>query len=173
MAASEPIGFPRIYAVVKWTMIAVLTLLAIMAAAFWTMILGGFAGSGFRASDPAGERGEALVITPECAWPYGVNDHDAKAYLKILAYQASEQRCGFLPDAQEGGEDKKNVRDGHYNIWGPLHFFVKAERGMVKNPMATEVVDYLTGFTPLPVEDKFALTIVSTQAATTRLTKLR
>jgi len=91
--ASEPIGFPRVYAVVKWAMIAVLTLLAIMAAAFWTMILGGFAGSGFRATDAAGERGEALVITPECAWPYGVNDHDAKAVCRMFYHLTPEQRA--------------------------------------------------------------------------------
>ena len=34
MAASEPVGFPRVYAVVKWAMIVGLTLLSIMAAAF-------------------------------------------------------------------------------------------------------------------------------------------
>jgi hypothetical protein len=93
-----------------------------------------------------------------------INDNDAKAYLKILAYQAREQRCGFFPDAEGGGEDKKNVRDGHYNIWGPLHFFVKASNGSATSDTATSVVNYLTGLKPLPGEEKFAYTIVSTQA---------
>ena len=93
MADLEPVGFPRVYAVVKWAMIAVLTFLAIMAAAFWAMILGGFAASGFRATDPAGERGENLVITPECAWPYGVNDHDAKAVCRMFYHLTPEQRA--------------------------------------------------------------------------------
>jgi hypothetical protein len=61
-ADSEPVGFPRVYAVVKWAVIVGLTLMAIVAAAFWAMILGGFAASGFRATDPAGERSETLVM---------------------------------------------------------------------------------------------------------------
>jgi len=93
MAASEPVGFPRVYAVVKWAMIVGLTLLSIMAAAFWAMILGGFAASGFRATDPAGDRGETLEITPECAWPYGVNDHNAKAMCRMFYHLTPEQRA--------------------------------------------------------------------------------
>ena len=92
MADSESVGFPRIYAVVKWVVIVGLTLMAIMAAAFWTMILGGFAASGFRATDPAGERAETWVITPECAWPYGVNDDNAKAMCRMFYHLTPEQR---------------------------------------------------------------------------------
>src|SRR5262245_27913973 len=62
MAASEPAGFPRVYAVIKWTIVLALTFLAILAAAFWVLILGGFAASGFRAPDSSDGQAETLVI---------------------------------------------------------------------------------------------------------------
>jgi hypothetical protein len=52
IAASEAIRFPRLYVAIKWTIITSLILLALLAAAFWTLVLGGFAASGFRASNP-------------------------------------------------------------------------------------------------------------------------
>ena len=66
------------------------------AAAFWALVLGGFAASGFHASDPAGGAVETLVITPECAWPYGVNDHDAKAVYRMYYHLTPEQRTQVL-----------------------------------------------------------------------------
>ena len=96
MPASEPIGFPRIYAAIKWAIVVSLTLLAILAAAFWTLILGGFAASGFRAPNSAGGQDETVVITPECAWPYSVNDHDAKAVCRMFYHLTPEQRAEVL-----------------------------------------------------------------------------
>jgi hypothetical protein len=43
------------------------------------------------------------------------------ASIKELAYQHFSQNCGYLPDSAPGLFDKKNVRDGHYAIWGPVH----------------------------------------------------
>jgi ABC-type phosphate transport system substrate-binding protein len=44
--------------------------------------------------------------------------------LNALAFQANGQDCAYLPDSTSLVTDKQNVRDGHYGIWGPLHFFV-------------------------------------------------
>jgi hypothetical protein len=96
IAASEAIRFPRLYAVIKWTIIGSLILLAVIAAAFWTMVLGGFAASGFRASSPAAGMGESLVITPECAWPLGVNEQDARAVCRMFYNLTPEQRARVL-----------------------------------------------------------------------------
>ncbi|PYK09401.1 MAG: hypothetical protein DME65_12055 [Verrucomicrobia bacterium] len=96
IAASEGIRFPRLYFAIKWTIIGSLTLLAILAAAFWTMVLGGFAASGFRASSPIAGTGENLVITPECAWPLSANDHDAKAVCRMFYNLTPEQRARVL-----------------------------------------------------------------------------
>jgi hypothetical protein len=96
VAASEAIRFPRLYAAIKWTIITSLILLAVLAAAFWTMVLGGFAASGFRASSPATGAGENLVITPECAWPLGVNEQDARAVCRMFYNLTLEQRARVL-----------------------------------------------------------------------------
>jgi hypothetical protein len=96
VVASERIRFPKIYAAIKWAIVSTLVFLAIVAAAFWTLILGGFAGSGFHASNPTGGAGESLVITPECAWPYGVNDHDATAVCRMFYNLTPEQRAQVL-----------------------------------------------------------------------------
>jgi hypothetical protein len=96
IAASEEIRFPRIYAAIKWTIIVSLILLAVLAAAFWTLVLGGFAASGFRVSDPVVGAGESVVITPECAWPLGVNEHDAEAVCRMFYNLTPEQRAWVL-----------------------------------------------------------------------------
>ena len=45
--------------------------------------------------------------------------------LKILAFKARGQSCGYLPDSSPTSRDKINVRDGHYPIWGPVHLFAR------------------------------------------------
>jgi hypothetical protein len=96
IAASDAIRFPRLYVAIKWAIIASLIFLAVLAAAFWTLVLGGFAASGFRASNPGAGAGESLVITPECAWPLGVNDHDAKAVCRMFYNLTPEQRARVM-----------------------------------------------------------------------------
>jgi hypothetical protein len=89
---SAEAGFPRAYVVVKWLVVALLVLLCIVAAAFWTLILGDFAGAGFRVRDRAGPAEREIVITPECAWPYRVDDPAAKGVCRIFYDLAPEQR---------------------------------------------------------------------------------
>ena len=96
IAASEAIRFPRLYFAIKWTIIASLIFLGVLAAAFWTLVLGGFAASGFRASNPAVGAGESLVITPECAWPLDVNEHDARTVCRMFYNLTPEQRAWVL-----------------------------------------------------------------------------
>ena len=96
IADAEAIRFPRLYFAIKWTIITSLILLAVLAAAFWIMVLGGFAASGFRASNPVAGAGENLVITPECAWPLGVNEQDARAVCRMFYNLTPEQRAGVL-----------------------------------------------------------------------------
>src|SRR3954449_3944702 len=96
VAAPEAIRIPRLYAAIKWTIIGSLILLALLAPAFWTLILGGFAASGFRASNPAVGAGESPVITPECAWPLGVHEQDAKTVCRMFYNLTPEQRAQVL-----------------------------------------------------------------------------
>jgi len=92
VGAAKPVGFPRVHAVVKWAIVISLIFLAVLAAAFWTLVLGGFAGSGYRAPKSDAAAVEKIVITPECAWPYDVNDHDAKAVCRMFYNLTPEQR---------------------------------------------------------------------------------
>ena len=56
--------------------------------------------------------------------------------LRVLAFQAFNQGCGFLPDSTAFANDKANVRDGHYPLWGPLHFFTPLSNGGAPSPAA-------------------------------------
>jgi hypothetical protein len=72
------------------------------------------------------------------------------ASIKELAYQHFGQNCGYLPDSAPGLFDKKNVRDGHYAIWGPVHVLPVAVPSTNPNAMAvgkaiTNIVGLLTG----------------------------
>jgi hypothetical protein len=60
--------------------------------------------------------------------------------IKELAYQAPPQSCGFFPDSKQFVKDKRNVRDGHYPIWGPLHFFTAISGGIPVSPAAAAFV---------------------------------
>ena len=40
-----------------------------------------------------------------------------------LAFQANGQTKAYYADSTSGARDRQNVRDGHYPIWGPVHFF--------------------------------------------------
>jgi ABC-type phosphate transport system substrate-binding protein len=56
--------------------------------------------------------------------------------LKALGFKSSDQECAYLPDSSELRKDKRNVRDGHYPIWGPLHFFATVSNGVPVSPAA-------------------------------------
>jgi hypothetical protein len=45
--------------------------------------------------------------------------------IKTLAFQAKDQKCAYWPDSTQTSKDKKNVRNGLYNIWTPGHFYAK------------------------------------------------
>jgi ABC-type phosphate transport system substrate-binding protein len=65
--------------------------------------------------------------------------------VKALAFQAFDQDCAWLPDSSSTAFDKKNVRDGHYDIWGPIHFYAKVDGGgNPTNPAAANLIGYFT-----------------------------
>jgi hypothetical protein len=76
---------------------------------------------------------------------------DIRGEDRVLAYQARGQKCGFWPDSTPTARDKRNVRDGHYPMWGPLHLLahVGAQGVPAKDGIAA-VVGHLTGTRPLP-----------------------
>jgi hypothetical protein len=76
---------------------------------------------------------------------------DNPSTVKVLAYQNFGQTCAVLPDSSDGANDKANVRNGQYPIWGPLHLFVRLNgSGYPANAKAGEVIGYLAGTRPAP-----------------------
>jgi hypothetical protein len=69
-----------------------------------------------------------------------------RATIRTLAYQHKGQRCGFGPDSTPTAFDKKNVRNGQYHIWAPIHFFAKVDaQKKIVNPEVAKLVGYFTG----------------------------
>jgi ABC-type phosphate transport system substrate-binding protein len=79
-----------------------------------------------------------------------------RANLRALAFQASAQDCAYLPDSTPFKLDKRNVRDGHYPIWGPIHFFTSVANGIPTSPAAQAFVSIVSvPSIPKPLLDAF------------------
>ncbi|MBX3231547.1 MAG: hypothetical protein KIT84_24035 [Labilithrix sp.] len=55
--------------------------------------------------------------------------------MKALAFQHFGQKVGFYPDSSPGAFNRRNVRDGHYFLWIPLHVLVRTVAG---DPVAAQ-----------------------------------
>lgn len=77
-------------------------------------------------------------------------DYSSRQEVKQLAYQHYGQRCGYKPDVS--ALDKRNVREGRYAIWGPMHLLTQVDgSGLAKNARARDLIAYLTGSEPPPL----------------------
>lgn len=47
----------------------------------------------------------------------------SRGNLRVLYLQGEGQLTGYLPDSNPTSLDKINVRDGHYPLWGYVHFY--------------------------------------------------
>ena len=71
---------------------------------------------------------------------------DNRTVVKLLAYQHSKQTCGYYPNRDSTSNEKINVRDGHYAIWGPLHLLTRlGGSGYPAKAAAGDVIGFLTG----------------------------
>jgi hypothetical protein len=77
-----------------------------------------------------------------------------RAQIRPLAFQDAQQACAVYPDSSATARDKQNVRDGHYPLWGPLHFLYRVgdaeSSDSASRQQVTDLVAYLTGTEPLP-----------------------
>lgn len=53
-----------------------------------------------------------------------------RSRLRILSFKGQDQTCAYYPDSTLFTRDKSNVRDGHYGIWGPIHFYANVTNGV-------------------------------------------
>jgi ABC-type phosphate transport system substrate-binding protein len=84
-----------------------------------------------------------------------IDSRNLRAQIRVLAYQDTHQACAVTPDSTDTAKDKRNVRDGHYPIWGPLHLLYKVNAaGDPQNPairaQLVDMVGYLAGSKALP-----------------------
>ena len=71
---------------------------------------------------------------------------ESRPILSVLAYQHFGQTCGYYPDREITSNEKQNVRDGHYAIWGPLHLFtVLNNMGYPLKPVVADIIGFMTG----------------------------
>jgi len=67
---------------------------------------------------------------------------DGNNNITKLAFQGYGQTCAFWADSGLSETDKAYVRDGHYQVWGPLHVLAKVDTsGAPTNPKAKSVID--------------------------------
>jgi hypothetical protein len=66
--------------------------------------------------------------------------------LNALAFQAFGQTKAYYADSSDSTFDKRNVRDGHYVVWGPEHFFATTGAdGKVNNTKAANFIGWVNG----------------------------
>ena len=84
-----------------------------------------------------------------------IDSKNLRAQIRVLAYQDSNQPCAFYPDSTVSSRDKRNVRDGHYPIWSPLHVLYRTDStgsplNVAMRSQIGDIIGYLSGTKVLP-----------------------
>lgn len=99
----------------------------------------------------------ALNASPATADPaigiLGSDVYDSstnRAALKALFFKAFNQTKPYLPDSKSTTFDKKNVREGRYGIWGPVHIIAATgASGRATNAKVADLIDVIQLKKPL------------------------
>ena len=111
-------------------------------------------------------------INPTAAFGFvsGENYDEHRDTLKSLAVVGPGQGAGnkaYLPDFDATTRDRRNVRDGHYTIQGPLHMIARVGADNVPtSPMAQRFVNWMQGKPGTPGEDPLPFNILDIFATT-------
>jgi hypothetical protein len=92
------------------------------------------------------------VTDPQKAIGYlAADSYDTKrTTLNALAFRGAGQTKAYYADSTAAATDKKNVRDGHYMIQGPVHFTgTVGTTGAPTNANFKKVVDWIQGNVPI------------------------
>lgn len=111
---------------------------------------------------------QSLLSVPDPQTAIGFLANDAYAtrrrQISSIAFRGIKQTKAYYADSDAIATDLKNVRDGHYVIQGPLHFFSKLTgTPPAPAPNAKLVLDWLTGAAPINPQDPYGY--VATVAA--------
>jgi hypothetical protein len=111
-------------------------------------------------------------INPTAAFGFvsGENYDEHRDTLKSLAIVGPGQGAGnkaYLPDSDATSTDRRNVRDGHYVIQGPLHMIARVGADNVPtSPMAQRFINWMQGKPGMPGEDPLPFNIIDIFART-------
>jgi hypothetical protein len=87
---------------------------------------------------------DSMLATTQAEQSIGILSIDYadknRGNLRSLFLQAKGQTCGYLPDSNKNTFDKLNVRDGHYPLWGYVHFYTPIGPGGVPSDAAKAFV---------------------------------
>jgi ABC-type phosphate transport system substrate-binding protein len=77
----------------------------------------------------------------------GADSYDlARERLSALAFKGKDQLFAYFPDSTAASFDKRNVREGRYLIWGPLHMLATiGADGKPTNAAAKKLIDVVMG----------------------------
>jgi hypothetical protein len=114
---------------------------------------------------------EGLVQKNAAALALGVDGGTAGPTAKALYFQGTGQTCGYLPDSTAAAFDKVNVREGRYDIWGPLHFIANVANGQPTGPHAAAVATVLNYFIATGANPSTPLYTAGADAGTVDLAK--
>ncbi len=89
----------------------------------------------------------AAVADPQKAIGFIAADgyESRRATLNALAFRGFDQTKAYYADSDANSTDKRNVRDGHYMIQGPLHLIAALDGSGQPSPKAKQLLDWLTG----------------------------
>jgi hypothetical protein len=116
----------------------------------------------------ADERVIPYIALPEERQPGSIGLTSTQIYetslnrrdVRPLAVQAWNQKRAFYPDSTSRAFDKRNVRDGRYPFWAPIHMIAKADiTGRVLNDKVEFIIGYLQGKKDLAGVDIVAATV--------------
>jgi hypothetical protein len=103
-----------------------------------------------RINAKGGDLVTALLAAPHQDQAIGflaADTYDAKRpMLNALQFQAFGQNKAYYADSTIDTFDKRNVRDGHYVVWGPEHFFVAVDTNKaITNTKAAKFTGWVNG----------------------------
>lgn len=74
-----------------------------------------------------------------------------RATVRTLAYQHTDQTCGYWPDSSAVSFDKRGVRQGLYYLWSPTHLYTYVDgQGQPTHPGVAKFVGWFNGSLPAP-----------------------
>ena len=88
---------------------------------------------------------------------YGANKALPTPTLQSLPFRAYGQNFAWYPDSTQTANDRQNVRDGHYQLTGPVHLVAAGTGNTATDPGAQAFINVINGTTDLPGTDIVAV----------------